>query len=89
MRWRRLRRASLAGGCELTGGAVAAMVQGSTVRDRLIMRAIERELSESSDWQEGFFDELREVEPETANAVNNTLNVIRTRRRAWRPMCVR
>ena len=54
-------------------------------RNRLIVKALERELSEGSDWSAGFFEDLSEVDPATADAVDEMLVAVRTRRRSKAP----
>jgi metal-responsive CopG/Arc/MetJ family transcriptional regulator len=54
-------------------------------RNRLILRALERELAPGSDWSPGFFDKLSAVEPETATAVDELLVAVRQARRSKPP----
>lgn len=42
-------------------------------RNRLILRALERELAPGSDWSPGFFERLSAVHSETAVAVDELL----------------
>jgi hypothetical protein len=50
-------------------------------RNQLIVRAIERELQEGSDWPPGFFERLMDVDEETVAAVDDMLeNIIENRR---------
>lgn len=42
-------------------------------RNRLIVRALERELTQRSDWSPGFFEQLSAVDPETVAAVDELL----------------
>lgn len=49
-------------------------------RNRLIVKALERELAEGESWSEGFFDRLSAVNPSTADAVDEMLANVRSRR---------
>jgi len=53
-------------------------------RNRLIVRALEREI-QSMEWSPGFFDRLGAVDPETAAAVDDLLTAVRARRSSKRP----
>jgi len=54
-------------------------------RNRLIVRALERELREGSDWSPQFFDRLREVDKGTAEAVEELMSAVRANRRSKAP----
>jgi metal-responsive CopG/Arc/MetJ family transcriptional regulator len=54
-------------------------------RNRLIVRALERELEEGSDWSKGFFELLRARDNETAAEVDDMLSAIRRNRRSKSP----
>jgi len=54
-------------------------------RNRLIVKALERELSEGEEWSTGFFDRLRAVDPAKAVAVDDMLAAVRARRRSKGP----
>jgi Ribbon-helix-helix protein, copG family len=54
-------------------------------RNRLIIRALERELSPGSGWSPGFFERLTEVDPETAKAADELLASVRQARRSKPP----
>lgn len=54
-------------------------------RNRLIVRALERELKDGADWSVGFFDRLRGVDHETADAVADMLTAILHARRSKSP----
>jgi hypothetical protein len=54
-------------------------------RNRLVVRALERELAEGADWSPGFFDELRAVDEATSYDVDEMLAAIRTGRRSKAP----
>lgn len=49
-------------------------------RNRFIVRALEKELSDDSEWSPGFFDRLAQVEPGDAKAVDKMLSAIRAAR---------
>jgi hypothetical protein len=53
-------------------------------RNKLIVRALEREL-ESSDWSPGFFDRFKPLDPETARLFKQTMSVVRKTRRSKGP----
>jgi hypothetical protein len=55
-------------------------------RNRLIVRALERELAPSAGWTTGFFEALSNVSPETASAVDELRTEIRKARRSKRPV---
>jgi len=50
-------------------------------RNRLIIQALERELTPGSDWSPGFFDQLSSVDSETATAVDELLTSVHKARR--------
>ena len=54
-------------------------------RNRLILRALERELAPGSDWSPGFFERLGAVDPETVTAVDELLASVRQARRSKPP----
>lgn len=54
-------------------------------RNRLIVRALEREVSEPSGWSPEFFDRLRDVDADTAEAVDELLAAVKDARRSKRP----
>src|SRR5262249_31737389 len=49
-------------------------------RNRLIVRALEHELMQSSDWSPGFFEQLSAVDDKTAAAVDEMRAAIRAAR---------
>ncbi|HTG36504.1 MAG TPA: ribbon-helix-helix protein, CopG family [Thermoanaerobaculia bacterium] len=49
-------------------------------RNRLIVRALERELAVGSEWSPGFFEQLGTVAPETIAAVDELLIAVRQER---------
>jgi hypothetical protein len=54
-------------------------------RNRLIVKALERELTQGSDWSPGFFEQLSEIDEKTAAAVDEMLVAIRGARRSKAP----
>lgn len=54
-------------------------------RNRLIVRALARELNEPSGWSPEFLDRLRDVDAETADAVDELLVAVTRARRSKRP----
>ena len=54
-------------------------------RNRLIIRALERELEEAEVWSREFLDALRNVDADTAGAAADLLAQISKRRRSKRP----
>ena len=54
-------------------------------RNRLIVRALERAVSEPSGWSPEFLDMLRTVDAETTDAVDRLLQDIRSARRSKSP----
>ena len=54
-------------------------------RNRLIIRALEREVAEPSGWSPEFLDRLREVDAGTGEAVDELVAAIRNARRSKRP----
>jgi hypothetical protein len=49
-------------------------------RNRLIVRALERELQEGSDWSVGFFDRLRRIDDDTTKAVDEMMSAVLKRK---------
>jgi metal-responsive CopG/Arc/MetJ family transcriptional regulator len=54
-------------------------------RNRLIVQALERELTPGADWSPGFLEQLSAVTPETAAAVDELLTAVRRARTAKPP----
>ena len=54
-------------------------------RNRLIVRALERELTDGADCSVGFFDRLRSVDNDIVEAVDQMLTVIKSGRRSKAP----
>jgi metal-responsive CopG/Arc/MetJ family transcriptional regulator len=54
-------------------------------RNRLIVRALERELTAGSDWSPGFFEQLKAVDAETATAVDELLASVLQARKSKPP----
>jgi len=54
-------------------------------RNRLILRALERELAPGSDWSPEFFERLSTIDPETAAAVDELLASVRQARKSKPP----
>ena len=51
-------------------------------RSQLVVRALERELGDSSDWSPGFFERLSDRNQDTAEAVDELRREIRRARRS-------
>lgn len=51
-------------------------------RNQLVVRALERELRDGSDWSPGFFERLSQVDARTAKDVDDMLRAIRKGRRS-------
>jgi predicted transcriptional regulator len=54
-------------------------------RSRLIVKALERELAETSEWSAGFFDELCDTDAATKDAVDEMLRGALERRSSKEP----
>ena len=54
-------------------------------RNRLIVRALEREITEPSGWSPEFLQRLRNVDADTAEAVDKLLATVRNARRSKKP----
>lgn len=54
-------------------------------RNRLIVRALERELTTGSDWSPGFFEQLSAPDAETVSAVDELMASVRQSRRSKPP----
>ena len=54
-------------------------------RNRLIVKALEREPAEDAEWSAGFFERLRAVDRATATAVDDMLAAVRAQRRSKQP----
>ncbi len=55
-------------------------------RNRLIVQALEREITEGSDWSPGFFEELASPEPAVIDAADEMLKNIQSQRRSKKPV---
>ena len=55
-------------------------------RNRLIVRALEREVHSPSGWSPEFFGRLRDVDKDTAGAVDQLLAAVRRDRRSKKPL---
>lgn len=51
-------------------------------RNQLVVRALEREVREGSDWSPGFFERLAECDPGTTEAVDELVREVRKARRS-------
>jgi hypothetical protein len=49
-------------------------------RNKLIVQALERELSESSGWNPGFFERFQAVDAETAKLFDESMKIVRKSR---------
>ena len=54
-------------------------------RNKLIIRALEREITPGSDWSPTFFEQLVDVDRDVAAAMDEALTAIRTSRQSKRP----
>ena len=54
-------------------------------RNRLIVKALEREVSERGEWAPEFLDRLRQVDEDTSEAVDELLNHVTQARRSKPP----
>lgn len=54
-------------------------------RNRFIVRALEKELSRTTQWSPGFFEELARVERGDREAIDEMLTSIRANRRSKKP----
>lgn len=54
-------------------------------RNQLVIRALEREVQEGSDWTPGFFEQLSDSASELVESVDDMLDVIQKGRRSKRP----
>jgi hypothetical protein len=57
-------------------------------RNRLIVRALEREIGEARVWPEAFLRALRDVDADTAEAAGQLLADVSHRRRSKRPLAL-
>lgn len=55
-------------------------------RNRLIVRALERETKLDTEWSAGFFERLGEVDAATSRAVDEMLTAVRAARRSKKPL---
>ena len=51
-------------------------------RNQLVVRALEREIRQDSDWSPGFFDHLSDCDPDTAAGIDDLLREVRQARRS-------
>lgn len=54
-------------------------------RNRLIVRALERELAEGSEWSDGFFEALAAPDAATVRAIDELLATVKAGRRSKAP----
>ena len=54
-------------------------------RNKLIIRALEREVKQGGDWSPDFFGRLRQVDNDVAAAADEALAIIRSSRRSKYP----
>jgi hypothetical protein len=54
-------------------------------RNQLVVRALEREVRELSDWSPGFFEQLAECYPETSQTVDGLVRHVRGARSSKPP----
>jgi hypothetical protein len=54
-------------------------------RNKLIISALEREVTAGADWPDGFFEHLAHTDPELASAVDEMSKAIRAGRRSKGP----
>jgi predicted transcriptional regulator len=55
-------------------------------RNKLIIQALEREVTGGADWPAGFFERLEKADPELAKAVDEMSEAITARRKSKGPM---
>lgn len=55
-------------------------------RNKLIVQALEREVTAGADWPEGFFEALGKKDPELVQAVDEMAAAIRSSRRSKGPV---
>lgn len=55
-------------------------------RNRLIVKALERELADTSEWSSGFFERLAEADASIEVAVDELLAEVRSRRTSKEPL---
>lgn len=55
-------------------------------RNRLIVRALEKEVSPGSDWSPGFFERLSRIEPGLEEAVDELLGTVKKARTSKPPL---
>jgi predicted transcriptional regulator len=54
-------------------------------RNQLVVRALQRELRDGSEWSAGFFERLARPDPDVARAVDELLQAVRKERRSKAP----
>jgi hypothetical protein len=55
-------------------------------RNRLIVRALERDLAEESTWSQGFFEKFAPLDADDSRALDETLEVVRSNRKSRKPL---
>jgi predicted transcriptional regulator len=55
-------------------------------RNRFIVRAVERAVARETEWSPGFFEFLRDIDPEDARAVDEMLEAVESRRSSKRAL---
>jgi len=53
-------------------------------RNKLVVRALEREIRDDADWSPGFLEELSRVDDDTSEAVDELLRAVRATRTSKR-----
>jgi hypothetical protein len=54
-------------------------------RNKLIVRALEKELRQGTDWSPGFFERMREIDAETAEEFEKSMEVVKQSRLSKAP----
>lgn len=55
-------------------------------RNRLIVQALEREVTEGSKWSPDFFDQLESIQPDVEEAAEEMVKAIQSQRRSKKPV---
>lgn len=55
-------------------------------RNRVIVRALERDLAEEAAWSPGFFEKFAPLDAEDSRALDETLGVVRANRKNRKPL---
>lgn len=57
-------------------------------RNRVIVRALERDIARQTEWSPGFFEKFSPLSPEDAKALDETVTAVRLSRKSKKPLAL-